>query len=237
MTREVDFAWTPTITGTRLLRIEASDTLGRTTLLATHVDVVPIAEFLSNGNFEGGFTPNGVALQWGSFNNGGRNVTEQAYDDTWSAVATSGKHSQLLEISTIGQGYNDPYAESDRYLGICQVVKGLTPQASYYVSGNGALRITEGDAHTTDWSWAAQFGYQAGEDPDCSKWNQVQNWQVLPWSTVGFRESAPAINSFSQVIFPKTDTITVYFSAWKKWAVGAREFLVNYDDLSVAGYK
>jgi hypothetical protein len=65
----------------------------------------------------------------------------------------------------------------------------------------------------------------------------VQNWQVLPWGLVGFRETAPQINSFTQVIFPTTDTITVYFNGWKKWAVGAREFLVNYDDLSVAGYK
>ncbi|MBI5028953.1 MAG: hypothetical protein HZB51_00395 [Chloroflexi bacterium] len=237
MNRQFDFAWTPAFTGTRTLKVQAADDLGRTTTISTTVNVVSIAEFLKNGNFEGGFRPNGIALQWGSFDNGGRNVFHQLYDDTWPAVVTSGKHSQLIEISTIGHGYADPYAESDRFAGICQVVKGLTPKASYYVTGRGAIRITEGDEHTTDWSWAAQFGYLVGDDPTCAQWTQVQNWQVLPWNLVGFRETAPQINSFTQVIFPTSDTITVYFNAWKKWAVGAREFLVNYDDLSVAGYK
>jgi len=237
LTRELDFAWTPTITGTRSLRAEATDAMGRTTLVAAPVDVVPIAEFIKNGDFEGGFTPDGTALQWARFDNAGRNVTDQLYDDTWAAVVSSGKHSQLIEISSVGEGYYDPYQEPDRYLGICQVVSGLTPKASYYVSGKGAIRITEGDQHTDDWSWAAQWGYQVGEDPNCTRWNQVPNWFVIPWSNVGYRETLPRINSFSQAFIAPSSTITIYFRGWKKWAVGAREFLVNFDDLSVAGYK
>jgi hypothetical protein len=237
LSRNIEFAWTPTITGTRTLKVEVTNELGTTTVVTKTVNVVPIVEFVKNGNFEGGFTPQGVALQWGSFHNGGRNVMQQLYDDTWLAVVTSGKHSQLIEINTTQHGYYDPYAEADRYAGMCQTIQGLTPQASYYLSANGALRVTEGDQHLDDWSWVAQWGYLVGQDPQCSKWEQVSNWQVIPWGTVVYRETPPKMMPFSTVIFAPADTITLYFRAWKKWAVGAREFTLNLDDISLAGYK
>ncbi len=237
LSREFDFAWTPTITGTRLLKVEATNELGKTAAVTQAINVVPIAEFIQNGDFEGGFAPNGVALQWSQFDNGGRNVVHQLYDDTWASVVSSGKHSQLIEISTIGHGYLDPYAEADRYAGICQVVAGLTPKASYYVSAKGIIRISEGDKYTDDWSWVAQWGSQSGADAQCARWKDVTNWQVLPWAHVDFRESPTKLNSYTTILFAPTDTLTVYFRAWKKWAFGAREFLVNLDDVSVAGYK
>jgi len=237
LSKAIDFVWTPTITGTRTLKAEVMNELGKTTSITKTVKVVPIVEFIKNGDFEGGFTPEGVALQWGSFNNGGRNVFDQLYDDTWKAVVSSGKHSQLIEISTIGHGYYDPYAEADRYAGICQVVTGLTPNASYYLSAKGAIRVTEGDEYTDDWSWVAQWGYQVGSDSNCAAWQNIEDWQVFPWRHVDYRESPTQMNSFTTVIFAPSDTLTLYFRAWKKWAVGAREFLVNFDDLSFAGYK
>jgi hypothetical protein len=42
---------------------------------------------------------------------------------------------------------------------------------------------------------------------------------------------------FSTVMFAPSDTVTLYFRAWKKWAVGARELTLNLDDISFAGYK
>lgn len=237
LSRDIEFAWTPAFTGTRTLKVEATSDLGKVTIVTKTVSVVPIVEFIKNGNFEGGFTPNGVALQWKSFDNGGRNVMHQLYDDTWQGVVTSGKHSQLIEISTVGHGYFDPYAEGDRYAGICQVVSGLTSQAAYHLSLNGAIRITEGDQHLDDWSWVAQWGYQVGADPQCGKWNEVSNWDVFPWGQVSYRETTPKMNPFNKVIFAPTNSLTLYFRAWKKWAIGAREFLVNFDDISFAGYK
>lgn len=236
LSRDIEFVWTPTFTGTRTLKVEATSDLGKVTTVTKTVSVVPIVEFIKNGNFEGGFAPNGVALQWSSFHNGGRNVMQQLYDDTWLAVVTSGKHSQLIEINTTQHGYYDPYAESDRYAGMCQVVKGLTPKASYYLSANGALRVTEGDQHLDDWSWVAQWGYLVGDDPQCNKWEQA-NWEVIPWRTVVYRETPPKMMPFSTVVFAPADTVTLYFRAWKKWAVGARELTLNFDDISFAGYK
>jgi hypothetical protein len=83
----------------------------------------------------------------------------------------------------------------------------------------------------------AQWGYSQGANPDCSAWSSVDNWQTLPWGHVDYRESPTKINSFTYVIFAPSDTLTVYLRAWKKWAIGAREMLLNFDDLSFAGYK
>ena len=239
LTKQIDFAWTPTISGTHTLRVEALNTFGMTTSVTSTISVVPIVEFFKNGNFEGGFVGSAVANNWSFFNNGGRDVYEVPYDDTWPPVVTSGKHSQLLEINTTMYGQGDPNQESDRYAGICQVVTGLAPGASYYVTGRGLLRVSEVEdpIHLDDWSYVGQWGYSQGASPDCSAWNGVDNWQTLPWGHVDYRESPTKINSFTYVIFSPGDTLTVYFRAWKKWGIGAREMLLNFDDLSFAGYK
>jgi hypothetical protein len=239
LTKQIDFAWTPNISGTHTLTVEAINTFGMTTTVTNTISVVPIVEYFKNGNFEGGFVGDAVANFWGFFNNGGRDVYQVPYDDTWKPVATSGAHSQLLEINTTMYGENDPYQETDRYAGICQVVTGLTPGASYYVTGNGILRVSEVEdtVHLDDWSYVAQWGYQPGTNSDCSEWGSVSNWQTLPWGHVDYRESPTKINSFTYVITTPSDTLTVYFRAWKKWAIGAREMLLNFDDLSFAGYQ
>ena len=239
LTKQVDFAWTPSISGTHTLRVEALNEIGLTTTVTSTISVVPIVQFFKNGDFESGFVGGAVANFWGFFNNGGRNVYEVPYDDTWQAIATSGQHSQLLEINTTMFGVGDPYQEADRYAGICQVATGLTPGASYYVTGKGLLRVSEveNSAHLDDWSYVGQWGYAPGANPDCGAWNSVSNWQTLPWGHVDYRESPTKINSFTYVIFAPSNTLTVYFRSWKKWAIGAREMLLNFDDLSFAGYK
>jgi hypothetical protein len=239
LTKQVDFAWTPSISGTHTLRVEAVDEMGFTTSVTRSMGVVPIVQFLKNGSFESGFVGGAIANSWSFFNNGGRDVYQVPYDDTWQALTTSGQHSQLLEINTAMYGMNDPYQEADRYAGICQVVTGLTPGASYYVTGNGLLRVSEVEEpiHLDDWSYVGQWGYMQGAQPDCSTWDSVSNWQTLPWGHVDYREAPTKINSFTYVIFAPGDTLTVYFRAWKKWAIGAREMLLNFDDLSFAGYQ
>ncbi len=239
LNKQIDFAWTPSISGTHTLKVEALNAMGMTTTVTSTIKVAPITEFFKNGDFESGFVGGAVANFWSFFNNGGRNVYEVPYDDTWKPVLTSGQHSQLLEINTTMFGEGDPYQEPDRYAGICQVITGLTPGASYYVTGRGLLRVSEVEKpeHLDDWSYVGQWGYSQGATPDCSAWNTVANWQTLPWGHVDYRELPTKINSFTYVIFAPSDTLTVYFRSWKKWAIGAREMLLNFDDLGFAGYK
>ena len=236
---QTDFIWTPPISGTHTLTLQAMNQFGTTTTVTSTIDVQPIAEFFHNGDFEGGFFGDAIAKTWGFFNNGGTDVWQVPYDDTWPPVVAGGAHSQLLEINTTMYGEHDPYQQPDRYAGICQVVIGLTPGASYYVTGQGLLRISdvEDPVHLDDWSYVAQWGYAPGSNPDCSGWSGVSNWQTIPWGHVDYRESPTKMNSFSYVITAPSDTLTVYFRAWKKWAIGAREMLLNLDNLSFAGYK
>ncbi|MCL4395385.1 MAG: hypothetical protein M1482_11400 [Chloroflexi bacterium] len=239
LSEQTDFAWTPAISGTHTLTLQAQNQFGTTTTVTSTIDVQPIAEFFRNGNFEGGFVGSAIANAWGFFNNGGRDVSQAPYDDNWPPVVAGGSHSQLIEINTTMYGEHDPYQEPDRYAGICQVVSGLTPGASYYVDGRGLLRISEIEdpVHLDDWSYVAEWGYGSGASPDCGGWSSVSNWQMIPWGHVDYRESPTKINSFSYVLLAPSETLTVYFRAWKKWAIGAREMLLNLDNLSFEGYK
>ncbi|CAG0946551.1 hypothetical protein ANRL1_03092 [Anaerolineae bacterium] len=237
--KDIDLVWTPTITGTRTLKVVATNQVGKTTTITKTVEVVPIAEFLKNGNFENGFLPSGIALNWGTFSNGGRNLIDAFYDDTWTPVVFDGAHAQLIEIWNLDYPEGDPLQEPDRYAGICQVVNGLTPGASYYLNANGTVRISATETVTTtltDWSYSAQWGYLPGASADCAAWTRVNNWQTLPWKTE-YRDKPTKINNFSAQIFAPGDSVTLFFRAWKKWPQGRREFLVNLDGLSFAGYK
>jgi hypothetical protein len=236
---QVDFVWTPAISGTHTLTLQALNQFGTTTTVTSTIDVQPINEFFRNGDFEGGFIGGAIADAWGFFNNGGRDVWQTPYDDTWPPVVAGGSHAQLVAINTTMYGEHDPNQEPDRYAGICQVVSGLTPGALYYVDGQGLLRISdiEAPAHLDDWSYVAQWGYGSGASPECGAWNSVSNWQTIPWGHVDYRESPTKMNSFSYTLNAPSQTLTVYFRAWKKWAFGAREMLLNLDNLSFAGYK
>jgi hypothetical protein len=240
LARQIQFAWVPPISGTHTLRVEVTNQLGGKTTITNTVPVVPIVEFMKNGDFEGGFIPEGVAKNWGSFINGGRNVEYGFYDDTWKlAQMSGGQHSQLIEINTTMFGEGDPYQQPDRYAGVCQTITGLTPGASYYLTVNGMLRVSEFEwtKSLTDWSHVADWGFVAGSNPDCNAWNQVNNWQVFPWQQVYYRESPGSFSNYQTVLWAQSDTITVYFRLWKKWAIGHREVLLSLDNLSFAGFK
>ena len=122
------------------------------------------ANFICNGNFEGGFV-NGVGSGWASFTNGGA-ATYGFYDEQWKPVVKDGKNGQLIEINTWGLAASDP----DRVAGIYQVVGGLKPGAVYDFSMWGQLR--EDAVHPDDdsYRYRVQWGYApAGTDPRCHR--------------------------------------------------------------------
>lgn len=237
--KAIDLVWTPEFTGTRVLKLEAINQVGKVTTITQTVEVMPIAEFARNGNFEAGFDPSGIALDWGKFNNGGRNLIHAFYDDTWLPAVPEGKHAQLIEIWNLDYPEYDQAQEPDRYAGICQVMSGLTPGASYYLALSGLVRVSETELNKDalkDWSYSAQWGYLPSADANCSAWTRVTNWQTMPWETE-YREKPTKFNQFNAQIFAPGNNLTLYFRAWKKWAQGRREFLVNLDQISFAGYK
>lgn len=76
-------------------------------LLPTPTIAGGFGERISNGSFEEGFGYEGVALNWKSFNNGGRALYGYQ-DDTDHLLVFDGKHSQLIEINTLHNNVTDP---------------------------------------------------------------------------------------------------------------------------------
>ena len=76
-------------------------------LTATTTSAGGYGERLSNGSFEEGFDGNGVGANWVGFNNGGA-AFYHFQDDVSPAFNYDGKHSQLIEVSTMNNFVTDP---------------------------------------------------------------------------------------------------------------------------------
>jgi len=226
------FAWTPEAAGSHTLEAVATDAGGQTASAQVTVTVGEEAEFLTNGDFEGGFHPvplGVVGTGWGAFTNGGE-ATYGFYDETWAPVVYDGEHGQLIEINTYGRASADP----DRYAGIYQVVSGLTPGATYKLSLRGMLRALSGDPDLSGYNYRVQWGHDpaAGED-----WTLVDNWVEIPLNTVHPRLVPGAMDAYSVEFEAPAAQITLFFRAWKKWSTTSRELDVNFDAISLTGFQ
>lgn len=227
-----DFAWTPATAGNHELKVVAHDVAGATASDGAMVMVGQEGQFLTNGNFEGGFTaiPKGmVGTGWGWFENGGE-ATYGYYDETWTPVVYDGEHSQLIEINTFCRGGSDP----DRYSGIYQQVAGLTPGATYKFSLYGMLRVNADDQDREGYNYRVQWGHDPAGGTD---WTAVDNWVEIPWDEVHTRLDPGEMSSYTVTFKAPSDEITLFIRAWKKWGTARRELDVNLDTITLKGYK
>lgn len=180
-----------------------------------------------NGNFEGGFV-NGVGLGWTAFHNGGQ-ACYGFYDEMWSKVIKDGAHGQLIEINTICRAASDP----DRFAGIYQVVKGLTPGATYELSLWGMMREEKAHPDEDKYRYRVQWGYAAADaDPTQA---DITKWIELPWDTIYTRTAPGDMSSYTVKFQAPSDKIVLAFRAWKKWGTAQRELDVNLDAISLVG--
>jgi len=232
LTLEKEFLWTPATSGPHVLKAEASDASGKISSVTITVNVGQWIEFIRNGSFEGGFSPDGVGLGWGKFDNGG-NASYGWYDDTWFPVVWDGLHSQLIEINTRCRGASDP----DRYAGIYQVVSGLTSGATYEFSLAALLRAAEGDPAITGdedpYSYVVQWGYDPAGGTD---WRAVTNWTFIPVNLYP-RLSPGKFSRYSVTFKAPSSRITIFIRLWKKWGTAGREVDFNLDGVSLKGYE
>jgi hypothetical protein len=227
-----NFAWTPASAGNHTLKVIAHDTAGATATATAAVVVGAEGQFLSNGDFEGGFTQGAkgmVGTGWGWFENGGE-ATYGFYDETWTPVIYDGQHSQLIEINTFHRGGSDP----DRYSGIYQKVSGLVPGATYKLTLHGMLRARSDDPDREDDSYRVQWGYDPAAGSD---WAAVDNWIEIPWDDVYTRLDPGEMSSHTTTLEVPSSEITLFIRAWKKWGTADRELDVNLDAITLKGYK
>jgi len=226
------FAWTPATVGAHTLKVVAHDAAGAMATQMVTVMVGQEGQFLTNGDFEGGFTSRAkgmVGTGWGWFENGGE-ATYGFYDETWTPVVYDGEHSQLIEINTFCRGGSDP----DRYSGIFQKISGLTPGATYKLSLHGMLRVRSDDQDREGYNYRVQWGY----DPDGGNdWAAVENWTEIPWDEVYTRLDPGEMSSYTVSFKAPSSEMTLFIRAWKKWGTARRELDVNLDAITLKGYK
>ncbi len=226
------FAWQPATAGSHTLKAVAYDAAGATASHEVTVIVGEEGQFLTNGDFEGGFDPiprGMVGTGWGWFENDGE-ATYGFYDETWPPVVYDGEHSQMIEVNTFCRGGSDP----DRYAGIYQTVDGLTVGATYRLSLYGMLRALSNDDDRDGYNYRVQWGY----DPDGgTDWTAVDNWVEIPWDTVYTRLSPGTMSGYTGTFEAPSGEITLFIRVWKKWGTVSRELDVNLDSITLKGYK
>jgi LysM repeat protein len=185
-------------------------------------------EYIYNGGFEHGFNPiylGHVGKNWGFFTNGG-NAGYGFYDEQWDPVVTSGEHGQLIEINM--KGILD--GDNQRYAGIYQHVRGLTPGQTYELSLRGMLRGVGGGEDP--YRFEADWGYNWGYDAD---WTHVDNWQHMDLGEIYPRTEPVAMGAYSVKFVAPSHEITLFIRGQSKWAITDTELDFNLDDISLTG--
>ena len=176
-----------------------------------------------NGDFEKGFVMGAVGKGWGWFTNDAR-ATYGFYDDTWPPVVRDGKHSQLIEINTRGHFPTD----ADRIAGIYQVVKGLTPGATYELCFSGMLREEPFVSGEDPWRYVVQWAVAPNGETD---WRKVTSWADVPWTTVYPRTAPGNMLDYGVRFVAPSNTVTLFIRVWKKWPTSNRELDFNVDSV------
>ncbi len=187
-------------------------------------------ELLVNGSFEGGFRQVAgcgmVGTGWGCFTNGGT-ADYGFYDDQWQPVVGDGKHSQLIEISTMQYAAS----ESDRYAGIYQTVR-LVKGRTYQLRVMAGMRERNPDPMEDPYRYRIEWGYTPTGSTD---WRQVTNWQELPFDKIDDRTAPTGLETYTGQFTAPSKKITLFFRVWKKWGTPYKELDVNLDALSLWG--
>jgi hypothetical protein len=226
---EQAFTWTPANAGAITLKAIVTNSASQSADLSQRILVGANAEFLVNGNFEGGFQGNGVANNWSGFTHGGANTQYTFIDDTWASVVYDGSHSQLIGINSLGFSVGD----ADRYAGICQKVSGLAVGAQYQLTVRGWIRTQAGDPEM-----ASGYGVQYGLDPTASgDWKVIGNWTVLDFGQPTPMLSPDAVKTTTVMFAARGTDLTLCVRLWKKWQTAQRAVNMNLDGLSLSGFK
>ncbi len=200
--------------------------LTATTMPVFSQEVATLQNLIVNGGFEQGFQEQfGVGYGWGAFSNGNAAIGWNA--DSWEPIVIAGKYAQLIEIKNA--------TDRDRYAGIYQTVAVL-PGQPYKLTIKGLVRSAEGDIVTSDYGYRLQYGidYEGG-----TAWELVpeQNWQEIPWDEQPLSDPPNGVyrfDTFEATITAKSDKLTLFIRAWKKWLNNGAG-LYDLDEISLVG--
>jgi hypothetical protein len=182
-----------------------------------------IEQLLKNGDFEEGFDEAGVALQWDSFKNDSAVVIFAA--ETAPQYVKSGAAAQRIIVVQAMQG--------NRYAGIYQPVQ-VVPDQPYTLTLNGQIRTGLGDINASSYGYRMQY---AIDEQGGTNWMRIpdQAWIELPWDEQRFDDPDPQFLSYTTVITPTSETLTLFVRTWNKWP-DPGEAQYTLDSLSLIGF-
>jgi hypothetical protein len=178
-----------------------------------------VTNLLENGNFEAGFGKTGVAAGWNSFGAGEAVIAFSA--ETAPSRILAGSSAQRISI--------DRTTRQDQFAGLYQTVE-VTPGQVYTLTLNGQIRSKP---RATQYDYRLQYALDFSGG---SNWQTVpaERWVELPWDEQDIDSSAGQFMTYSAVITPTTESLTLFVRAWHKWADGSlAEFTL--DDLALTG--
>jgi len=187
------------------------------------VPALPLAlappERLSNGNFEDGFAPDGVALGWQPFGWGESHLT-------WSAereepAVWDGAGAQRLTIQANGEP-----AGIEEYVGIYQTVDVVAGE-TYQLTAHGAAHV---DASAS--GIAIQWGVNLRGG---ASWRTVDEWVDFPWTPANGAAALGALHAYATTLTATTPRLTLFLRARKPPAVPVRQLDLILDGLSLRG--
>ena len=181
-----------------------------------------VANQLKNGDFEEGFSQQGVGLNWQSFTNGEATVSFSA--EVPGPYVKSGDSAQRISIAQASQ--------PDRYAGIYQRVE-VAASRPYTLELHGQIRTGPGDTQASSYGYRMQYAidYSGGDN-----WRKIppENWVELPWDEQPLGTPDVKFLSYSTVITPTAEELTLFVRAWNKWPdPGLAEYTL--DSLSLIG--
>jgi hypothetical protein len=182
----------------------------------------PKANVLKNGDFEGGFAGNGVALEWTPFKND--DVIAVYSAEAPGPYVASGDQAQRITTAQARVG--------DRYAGIYQQIE-VIPNQTYTLRLQGQIRSGFGDVNKSSFGYRMQY---AISQRAIKNWQVVpaEDWVELPWDEQLLHSPDTQFGEYSADIVPTSEQITLFIRAWHKWAdPGQAEFTL--DDVSLTG--
>lgn len=186
------------------------------------VEVTQVDEILKNGDFEAGFTENGVAQNWQSFATVGSAVNFSA--ETADPFLKDGQAAQRISI--------DRAFEPDQYGGIQQTVDVIAGE-TYTVTIHGQIRSNFGGVEASNYGYRVQMALGQNGAND---WRSIvpAAWVELPWPEQLLSAEAPEFSEYNQQFVASGDKVTLFVRGWNKWADGS---LGEYtlDALSIVG--
>jgi hypothetical protein len=195
-------------------------TAGQATPMVKMVQVSTIDEVLKNGDFEAGFSVNGVGENWGEFRTD--SATINFSEETVALFVHSGDKAQRLSI--------DQARQADQYGGIFQTVE-LAPNEVYTLTLYGQIRSTLGSVEASSYGYRIQYALdQTGQQ----NWQNVTEWTELPWPEQSLDSSTVTFSEYTTQITPTSEKVTLFIRGWNKWPDAAlAEYTV--DSLSLVG--